>query len=130
MRRIEFPALDCVLIELAPDEVAFVATDRYRLAVRTVRPVEFGGAVGRALVRAEELAALSRWAAAGDVVRLEVGASEVMIARDGETREIPVVDADYPAYQGSSTGWRRRSVGSWWIGRAWGGAGRAGGGCL
>jgi DNA-binding transcriptional MerR regulator len=96
----EIPALDCVWIEMAPDEVVFVATDRYRLAVRTVRPVEFGGALGRALVRAEELAALNRWAAAGDVVRLEVGVSGVMIARDGETREIPVVDADYPAYQG------------------------------
>ena len=53
-------ALGCVLIELAPDEVTFVATDRYRLAVRSVRPVEFGGPAGRILVPADELPALGR----------------------------------------------------------------------
>src|SRR5205807_1529142 len=44
--------LSCVLVEFSPDEVVFVATDRYRLAVRSVRPVEFGGVSGRVLVRA------------------------------------------------------------------------------
>ncbi|MEV0803548.1 MerR family transcriptional regulator [Kribbella sp. NPDC050281] len=93
-------ALDCVLVEVGPDEVVFVATDRYRLAVRTVRPVEFGGAPGRVLVRADELAGLSRWAAAGEVVELEIRGEDAVIVRDGESREIAVVDAEYPAYQG------------------------------
>lgn len=93
-------ALDCVLIEVGPDEVVFVATDRYRLAVRTVRPVEFGGAAGRVLVRADELAGLSRWAAAGEVVQLEIRGEGAVIVRDGESREVAVVDAEYPAYQG------------------------------
>ncbi|MGW6201425.1 DNA polymerase III subunit beta family protein [Kribbella sp. NPDC055110] len=89
--------LSCVLIELGPDEVTFVATDRYRLAVRTVRPVEFGGMATRVLVRADELAALSRWAAAGDVVQVEVNGG-LMLVRGDESRELQAVDAEYPAY--------------------------------
>ncbi|MEV4265053.1 MerR family transcriptional regulator [Kribbella sp. NPDC049584] len=94
----EYPGLDCVLIEFSPDEIIFVATDRYRLAVRTVRPVEFGGVAGRVLVRADELAQVSRWAAAGDVVRCEVDGGLVLVRGD-ESRELAVVDAEYPAYQ-------------------------------
>lgn len=90
--------LSCVLIELEPDEVVFVATDRYRLAVRTVRPVEFGGVGTRVLVRADELAEVSRWAAAGDVVRVEVNGG-LVLARGDESRELQLVDAEYPAYQ-------------------------------
>ncbi|MGZ0150128.1 DNA polymerase III subunit beta family protein [Kribbella sp. WER1] len=92
------PALSCVLVEFSPEEVVFVATDRYRLAVRTVRPVEFGGTSGQVLVPAAELAAASRWVAAGDVVRLEVNGGLVLVRGD-ESREMPVVEAEYPAYQ-------------------------------
>jgi DNA-binding transcriptional MerR regulator len=90
--------LGCVLIDFGPDESTFVATDRYRLAVRTVRPVEFDGAAARVLVRAEQLAAVGRWAAAGDVVRVEVDGGLVLV-RGEESRELAVVDAEYPAYQ-------------------------------
>ena len=92
--------LDCVLVELGPDEVTFVATDRYRLAVRTVRTVEFTGPAGRLLVRADELAALGRWAAAGFVVQLELGADGAALVRGDEVRRIAVVQAEYPAYHG------------------------------
>jgi DNA-binding transcriptional MerR regulator len=91
-------ALSCVLVEFTPDEVVFVATDRYRLAVRTVRPVEFGGVSTRALVPAVELAAVSRWVAAGDVVRLEIDGGLVLVRAD-ERRELPTIDAEYPEYQ-------------------------------
>lgn len=94
----EYPGLDCILIELAPDEVTFVATDRYRLAVRTVRPIEFSGPPAQVLLRAAELAAVSRWAAAADVVRLEVG-DELALSRADEVRRIPLAAADYPDYQ-------------------------------
>ncbi|WP_427887587.1 MerR family transcriptional regulator [Kribbella sp. GL6] len=90
--------LSCVLVEVSPDEVVFVATDRYRLAVRSVRPVEFGGVSGRALVRAVDLAAVSRWVAAGDVVRMEVDGGLTLVRGD-ESRELETVDAEYPAYQ-------------------------------
>ncbi|MEJ1107135.1 MULTISPECIES: DNA polymerase III subunit beta family protein [unclassified Kribbella] len=95
----ELAVLECVLIELAPDEVTFVASDRYRLSVRTVQPVEFSGVAARLLVPAAELSGLSRWVAAGDVVRLEAGPGTAVIVRDGEARELAVVSADYPAYQ-------------------------------
>jgi DNA-binding transcriptional MerR regulator len=94
----EYPGLDCVLIELSPDEITFVATDRYRLAMRTVRPVEFAGATGRVLAPAAELIALSRWAAAGEVVRVEVDGG-LVLAREDEARALAVSAAEYPAYQ-------------------------------
>jgi DNA-binding transcriptional MerR regulator len=93
-------ALGCVLIELAPDEVTFVATDRYRLAVRTVRAIEFAGPSARVLVRADEVAELGRWAAAGETVRVEVGAGSAELVRGAEVWLIDVVEAEYPAYQG------------------------------
>ncbi|WP_350280244.1 MerR family transcriptional regulator [Kribbella sp. HUAS MG21] len=91
-------ALSCVLVELSADEITFVATDRYRLAVRTVRPLEFGGARGRVLVRADELAGLTRWVAAADVVRVEVDGGLTLVRGD-ESRVLRVVDAEYPAYE-------------------------------
>jgi DNA polymerase III sliding clamp (beta) subunit (PCNA family) len=94
----DFPPLDCLLIELAPDEVTFVATDRYRLAVRTVRPVEYEGPSGQVLVPAAELTGLVRWAAGGDVVRLEVTSEGCELIRGDETRALTVMAAEYPAY--------------------------------
>jgi DNA polymerase III sliding clamp (beta) subunit (PCNA family) len=90
--------LSCVLIEFSPDEITFVATDRYRLAVRSVRPVEFGGVAGRVLVSADELAAVGRWAAAGEMVGVEVNGG-LRLVRGDETRELASVEAEYPAYQ-------------------------------
>jgi DNA polymerase III sliding clamp (beta) subunit (PCNA family) len=87
-----------VLIEVGPDELTFVATDRYRLAVRTVRVVELEGPGRRVLVRAEELAAVTRWAAAAELVRVEVGDRARLVSGE-EVRELEVVDAEYPAYQ-------------------------------
>ena len=95
----ELPVLECVLIELGADEVTFVATDRYRLSMRTVQPVEFSGAAARLLVPASELSGLSRWVAAGDAVRIEAGPGTAVIVRDGEERDLTVVSGDYPAYQ-------------------------------
>ncbi len=91
--------LECVRIELSPDEVTFVATDRYRLSMRTVQPVEFSGASAHLLVPASELSGLSRWVAAGEVVRVEAGPGTAVIVRDGEARDLTVVPGDYPAYQ-------------------------------
>ncbi|MFG1816421.1 MerR family transcriptional regulator [Kribbella sp. NPDC049174] len=96
----ELAVLECVLIELGSDEVTFVATDRYRLSMRTLQPVEFSGAAARLLVPASELSGLSRWVAAGDVVRIEAGLGTAVIVRDGQERELTVASGDYPAYQG------------------------------
>ncbi|MEU4606846.1 MerR family transcriptional regulator [Kribbella sp. NPDC023972] len=90
--------LECVLVELGSDEVTFVATDRYRLAMRTVQPVEFSGAPARLMVPASELSGLSRWVAAGELVRIETGPDGAAIVRDGDARDLTVVSGEYPAY--------------------------------
>jgi DNA polymerase III sliding clamp (beta) subunit (PCNA family) len=64
-----------------------------------VQAVDFRGPSARLLVRASELVALSRWVAAAEVVRIEVGSEGAAFVRDGEVRELAVVSAEYPAYQ-------------------------------
>ncbi|MFI7059627.1 MerR family transcriptional regulator [Kribbella sp. NPDC050124] len=92
--------LECVRLELTADEVRLVATDRYRLSVRTVQPVDFSGAPTSVLVPATELTELIRWLTAGEQVRVEVAGGELELARDGEVRGLTVVSGEYPAYQG------------------------------
>jgi DNA polymerase-3 subunit beta len=95
----DIPALVCVQLELGEDEVTLVATDRYRLAVRKLQPLGFTGTAGSLLVRADELAGLARWAAAGVEVRIESGPAGTALVRDGEVRELQLFDAEFPAYQ-------------------------------
>ncbi|MEV0282743.1 MULTISPECIES: MerR family transcriptional regulator [unclassified Kribbella] len=96
----ELAVLECVRLELTADEVRLVATDRYRLSVRTVQPVDFSGATTSVLVPASELTQLIRWLTAGDQVRVELAGDELELARDGDVRRLTVVSGEYPAYQG------------------------------
>ncbi|GAA1566638.1 MerR family transcriptional regulator [Kribbella sancticallisti] len=95
----EIPALACVLLELGEDEVTLVATDRYRLSVRKLQPLAFAGYPRQLLVHASELTALARWAAAAVELRLETGPAGTAMIVDGESREVPVVAEEFPAYQ-------------------------------
>jgi DNA polymerase III subunit beta len=95
----EIPALDCVFFELGEDELAMVATDRYRLSVRKLQPVSFAGYPRNLLVRAAELTGLARWVGAAAEVRLETGPGGTALVVDGESRVLPVVDEEFPAYQ-------------------------------
>ncbi|MFI5709966.1 MerR family transcriptional regulator [Kribbella sp. NPDC051620] len=95
----EIPALACVFLELGEDEVAVVATDRYRLSVRKLQPLGFAGYPRNLLVRAPELTALARWVGAAVEVRLETGPGGTALVIDGESRVVPVVDEEFPAYQ-------------------------------
>lgn len=95
----DIPALGCVQFELGEDEVTLVATDRYQLSVRKLQPHAFSGARGSLLVRAPELSGLTRWVAAGTEVVLETGPAGAILVRDGETRELAAVTAEFPAYQ-------------------------------
>jgi DNA-binding transcriptional MerR regulator len=61
--REDYPMLGCVLIEFADAEVRLVATDRYRLAMRVLRPGSLRGDPAQLLVPARELARLGGWAA-------------------------------------------------------------------
>jgi DNA-binding transcriptional MerR regulator len=95
----EIPALACVLLELGEDEVTLVATDRYQLSVRKLHPHGFTGYPRNLLVRAAELTALARWAAAAAEVRIETGPTGTALVRDGEARDIPVITEEFPAYR-------------------------------
>jgi DNA polymerase III subunit beta len=94
------PNLACVLLDLAGDEVSVVATDRYRLAVRTVPAYGFSGLPCQLLVPAADMAELARTAARDHHVQLDVDGDEVsMLCADGP-HLVPTLVADYPDYRG------------------------------
>lgn len=103
--REEFPALGCVLLELDGDarEVRLVATDRYRLSVRTLHPHSVDGGsrlCRRLLVRVEDMRDLASWALPFDEVAIRVDAQgDARIHAGRETRPLPAGDATYPDYR-------------------------------
>ncbi|WP_405147048.1 MerR family transcriptional regulator [Nocardia salmonicida] len=57
----DLAVLDTILFETEGQQLILTATDRYRLATRTVRPARFGPAVWAATVDAEDLRAAASW---------------------------------------------------------------------
>ncbi|MEW1719930.1 MerR family transcriptional regulator [Streptomyces sp. NPDC093109] len=114
-RSAEFPVLGCVLVEIDEDEVRLVATDRYRLSVRGLKPVlTVEGPPRRLLVDAERLAGIGTWAARCAAVTIEAGpggaaahdtdgpretAEEKAEATGEGSREIPLTEGEFPAYR-------------------------------
>ncbi|MEU0844246.1 MerR family transcriptional regulator [Streptomyces sp. NPDC005962] len=97
--REEFPVLGRVLIELAEQELRLVATDRYRLSVRALRPLAIGGEPCGLTVGIEELRDLAGWARGLPEVAIEVEGAEVRVRGGGEERVLPVADEAFPAYR-------------------------------
>lgn len=106
--REEFPVLGCVLIEFDRQEVRLVATDRYRLAVRAMRPLPPEGALEgepcRVLVGADDLRDAARWGLRRTAVLVEAEAGRGRVRfRDGdapdEVRDLPVVAGTFPDYR-------------------------------
>ncbi|WP_336211690.1 DNA polymerase III subunit beta family protein [Nonomuraea sp. LPB2021202275-12-8] len=97
--REEFPVLGCVLVELERQEVRLVATDRYRLAVRALRPFSFEGAPCRFLVGVAEMKDVASWAMRLPDVRIEVDQQGVRLHGDSSARDLPTVDETFPGYQ-------------------------------
>ncbi|MET9604374.1 MerR family transcriptional regulator [Streptomyces sp. NPDC006512] len=95
------PVLGCVLVEFEEDEVRFVATDRYRLSLRTLRPTAVSGPPGRVLIEAGALVALGAWAARASEVVLSAGpaGSPLSVRHPGGAREVAVTEGSYPAYR-------------------------------
>ncbi|MET9958379.1 MerR family transcriptional regulator [Streptomyces sp. NPDC006326] len=95
------PVLGCVLVEFEEEEIRFVATDRYRFCLRTLRPSAVNGPAGRLLIEADALASLGAWAARSAAVTLTAGPPGApLVARSpGGTREVPVAEGDFPAYR-------------------------------
>ncbi|MGP4001171.1 DNA polymerase III subunit beta family protein [Streptomyces sp. 8N706] len=97
--REEFPVLGCVLIELECQEVRLVATDRYRLAVRALRPSSCEGAPCRVLVGVTELKDIASWAMRLPDISIEVEQQTVRFHSDGAERDLPTVDETFPDYR-------------------------------
>ncbi|MFG2874854.1 MerR family transcriptional regulator [Streptomyces sp. NPDC048337] len=95
------PVLGCVLVEFEEDEVRFVATDRYRLSLRTLRPGSLTGPAGRVLIEADALVGLGAWAARAAEVTVVAGAAgtPLTVRHPGGSRELAVTAGEYPAYR-------------------------------
>ncbi|CAL9473891.1 hypothetical protein SUDANB171_02881 [Streptomyces sp. enrichment culture] len=95
------PLLRCVLVEAAGEEVRLVATDRYRLSVRTLRARTAPGAwPGPLLVEAAELREVAEWArGAGEVVLEVSGAGRARVRDGGRVREVSLMEGEFPAYR-------------------------------
>ncbi|MDA3646830.1 MerR family transcriptional regulator [Saccharopolyspora indica] len=96
--RAEFPVLGCILVEL-DEEVRLVATDRYRLAVRTLRPVFADGAATGLVVDAAALADAASWALPLAEVGIEVDDRGARLHAGGRSRDLPTSDETFPDYK-------------------------------
>ncbi|MER7787544.1 MerR family transcriptional regulator [Streptomyces sp. NPDC097640] len=97
--REEFPVLGRVLVELDGEELRLVATDRYRLAVRALRPLSSAGEPCELLWDIEELTEVAAWARRLPEVTVEVEGRLTRLRGGGEHRELPGSDEVFPAYR-------------------------------
>ncbi|MEV6418399.1 MerR family transcriptional regulator [Streptomyces sp. NPDC051662] len=98
----EHPELGCVLVEIDDGEVRLVATDRYRLSTRVLRPVAAAeGPARRLLLTAGSLPGIGAWAARCAAVTIEAGPDGATLHETAGTasRELPVSAALFPAYR-------------------------------
>ncbi|UUS34270.1 MULTISPECIES: MerR family transcriptional regulator [Streptomyces] len=97
--REEFPVLGCVLVELDHDEVRLVATDRYRLSVRALRPRGVEGAPCRVLIDEGRARQLASWALGRPEVSLETDGRGVRLVDGGASLPVPTVEGTFPDYR-------------------------------
>ncbi|MEU6056596.1 MerR family transcriptional regulator [Streptomyces sp. NPDC047097] len=97
--RADHPELGCVLIELADHEVRLVATDRYQLSLRVLRPTAAEGEPVRILVDADELRALGEWALRREELVLRTDGRTARVTGGGESRDVPVTAGRFPDYR-------------------------------
>ena len=96
---LEHPVIGCVLIEIDDGEVRLVATDRYRLSMRVLRSAALDGEPCRLLVHATDLIEFGQWAARVHQVTIEVGPDGARARSTSESRVLPTVDDQFPAYR-------------------------------
>ncbi|MDT0320121.1 MerR family transcriptional regulator [Streptomyces millisiae] len=93
------PALAGVLVELGGGEVRLVASDRYRLALRVLRPVALDGDGRRLLVAAAALREAAAWALPEPEVEVVADGAGARLRAGARERELPVVDEEFPDYR-------------------------------
>ncbi|MEU1820352.1 MerR family transcriptional regulator [Streptomyces roseifaciens] len=98
----EFPVLGHILIEIDGQEVRLVATDRYRLAVRTLRPLSMEGDPCHVLIAASEMKDVAAWAMRMPDVSIEVDRDGGHLRSGAHSRALATADETvlpFPDYQ-------------------------------
>ncbi|MCQ8771635.1 DNA polymerase III subunit beta family protein [Streptomyces telluris] len=98
----EFPVLGHILIEIDGQEVRLVATDRYRLAVRTLRAISLEGGPCRVLIAAPEMKDVAAWAMRMPDITIEVDRDGARLRSGAHSRTLPTADETvlpFPDYQ-------------------------------
>jgi DNA-binding transcriptional MerR regulator len=91
----EFPALSGVLLDVAPDTLTLVATDRYRLAVAPVPVVALDGPPVEAVIPVD----LADRIPPAETVSITVSGDAVRVAVGDEVLDGPVVAEQFPDYR-------------------------------
>lgn len=104
--REQFPVLGCVLLELADGEVRWVATDRYRLAVRVLRPAALEGGPRQVLIGADRARGLAEWAVRQMTIEVECpgDTAGVRLWSGADCREVPGGLGEGPSHGGGPGG--------------------------
>lgn len=96
----DIPVLSGVLLETIATEFRLVATDRYRLAVRTLVAEGLAYPPAAAVVVATELDRARRWIGEQATVRLRFSRSHVRLVGSTGHRVLPIIEEAFPAYRG------------------------------
>ncbi|MFF8382436.1 MerR family transcriptional regulator [Streptomyces kanasensis] len=97
--REEFPVLGCVLVEVDHDEVRLVATDRYRISVRALRPRGVEGVPCRVLIDEGQARELASWALGRPEVSLETDGRGVRLVDGGAALPVRAAEGTFPDYR-------------------------------
>ncbi|MFE9659786.1 MerR family transcriptional regulator [Streptomyces sp. NPDC005955] len=97
--RAEHPVLGCLSVELDHGEVRVVATDRYRLAARTLRADAGRGGPRSFLVEAERARELAVWALPLSEVTVEAGPEGVRLLGPEGERSVRVASGEFPDWR-------------------------------
>lgn len=99
--------LSGVLLEIDPDEVRLVASDRFRLAMRTLPALRFEGGPLRTIVAAPSLHRLLPALESADVVDLRAGASGLTCVVGGRDHPLDGGEGPFPEYRTMLEQWVR-----------------------
>lgn len=91
--------LSCVLVEIDPDEVRLVASDRFRLAMRTLRVLRFEGGAARTTVATASLQRLIPVLLQADIVELRAGPSGLTCIVGDRDHLLDACDGPFPDYR-------------------------------
>jgi DNA-binding transcriptional MerR regulator len=94
-----YESLGCVLVEVGGDEARFVATDRYRLAMRVLHPLRTGGTAARLPIPVDRLRALTGWMVRQRELTLGIEGAEAVLHGESDQRRLAGSGAAFPDYR-------------------------------